>query len=40
MVALRDALAAAVQELETSVKPLNTELIQGLTDKLKTYIHA
>ena len=40
MAALRDTLAASVQELETSLKPLNTELIQGLTDKLKTYIHA
>jgi hypothetical protein len=40
MVGLRDTLAASVQELETNLKPLNTEIIQGLTDKLKTYIHA
>jgi len=40
MIALRETLAASVQELETTQKPLNTELIQGLTDKLKSYIHA
>ena len=37
--ALRESLAASIQELETTFKPLNAELIDELTDKLKDYIH-
>jgi hypothetical protein len=36
---LRESLAASIQELETTLKPLNAELIGELTDKLKQYIH-
>jgi len=36
---LRESLAASIQELETALKPLNAELIDELTDKLKQYIH-
>ena len=36
---LRESLAASIQELETTFKPLNAELIDELTDKLKDYIH-
>jgi hypothetical protein len=32
---LRDSLAAAVEQLETTIRPLNTQLICGLTDSLK-----
>jgi hypothetical protein len=37
--ALRESLAASIQELETTFKPLNAELIDELTNKLKHYIH-
>jgi hypothetical protein len=37
--ALRESLANSIQELETTFKPLNAELIDELTDKLKRYIH-
>ena len=37
--ALRESLAASIQELETTLKPLNAELIDELTDRLKHYIH-
>ena len=36
---LRESLSASIQELETTLKPLNAELIDELTDKLKQYIH-
>jgi hypothetical protein len=32
---LRDALADTVKQLETAIRPLNTQLICGLTDSLK-----
>ena len=35
--ALRDSLADTIQQLETAIRPLNTQLICGLTDSLKKF---
>jgi hypothetical protein len=34
---LRDSLADTIKELETAIRPLNTQLICGLTDSLKKF---
>jgi hypothetical protein len=34
---LRDSLAATIEQLETVIRPLNTQLICGLTDSLKKF---
>ena|SRR5207248_2460386 len=34
---LRDSLADIVKQLETEIRPLNTQLICGLTDSLKKF---
>ena len=34
---LRELLAGTIEQLETTIRPLNTQLICGLTDSLKKF---